>query len=230
MNPELQTRLRDEIKETLVASNGELTYDSVHGMVYLNMVAQGNVAIDNSQWWVPEDKIWFFRNATNVSSSTIPWQKMYKQRRIFFRTVRQFHYSSPYANHNTCFRYTTRSKGKYSFFFKFRDCLLNQILYLNLLELAESGQIWSRKIFSRKWRENCSLHIFIVWSRSSQLHRGTFRNIANESRFDQFSEKSFRYTDGKYTTSVGTGAEGYVHTVERRNCFECCERSSTISK
>lgn len=40
--PDLQTKLRDEIKETLVACNGELTYDNVQEMVYLNMVVQGN--------------------------------------------------------------------------------------------------------------------------------------------------------------------------------------------
>lgn len=39
--PEMQTRLREEIRETLKASKGELNYDNVHGMVYLNMVVQG---------------------------------------------------------------------------------------------------------------------------------------------------------------------------------------------
>lgn len=39
--PQLQTRLRQEIKETLQKSNGELTYDNVNGMVYLNMIVLG---------------------------------------------------------------------------------------------------------------------------------------------------------------------------------------------
>lgn len=39
--PDIQKRLREEIKETLKASNGELNYDNVHGMVYLNMIVQG---------------------------------------------------------------------------------------------------------------------------------------------------------------------------------------------
>lgn len=37
----LQFKLRQEIKETLQKSNGELTYDNVQGMVYLNMIVQG---------------------------------------------------------------------------------------------------------------------------------------------------------------------------------------------
>lgn len=43
--PHLQTKLREEIKETLLASNGELTYDNVHGMTYLNMIVQGETRI-----------------------------------------------------------------------------------------------------------------------------------------------------------------------------------------
>ncbi len=41
--PDLQTKLREEIKEILLTSNGELTYDNLHEMVYLSMVVQGNI-------------------------------------------------------------------------------------------------------------------------------------------------------------------------------------------
>ncbi|KAJ6633076.1 putative cytochrome P450 6g2 [Pseudolycoriella hygida] len=38
--PEMQKRLREEIKETLRESKGEITFENVHGMVYLNMIVQ----------------------------------------------------------------------------------------------------------------------------------------------------------------------------------------------
>lgn len=41
MQPDLQAKLRQEIKKTLLASDGELTYENVNEMVYLNMVVQG---------------------------------------------------------------------------------------------------------------------------------------------------------------------------------------------
>lgn len=40
-HPDIQTKLRKEIKKTLLTSNGELSYDNVNDMVYLNMVFQG---------------------------------------------------------------------------------------------------------------------------------------------------------------------------------------------
>lgn len=43
LQPDLQRKLRLEIKESLLASNGVLTYDNVNEMVYLNMVVQGMV-------------------------------------------------------------------------------------------------------------------------------------------------------------------------------------------
>ncbi len=42
-HPDIQRKIKDEIKETLLASNGELTYDNVNEMVYLDMVVQGNI-------------------------------------------------------------------------------------------------------------------------------------------------------------------------------------------
>lgn len=39
-HPDIQKRLRQEIKETLLTSKGEITYDVVQNMVYLNMVVQ----------------------------------------------------------------------------------------------------------------------------------------------------------------------------------------------
>lgn len=41
--PEIQKRLRAEIKEALIKSNGNLSYEDVQNMEYLNMVVQGNV-------------------------------------------------------------------------------------------------------------------------------------------------------------------------------------------
>ncbi|KAJ6641325.1 putative cytochrome P450 6g2 [Pseudolycoriella hygida] len=38
--PDIQKRLREEIRETLQESKNELTYDNVNGMVYLNMIVQ----------------------------------------------------------------------------------------------------------------------------------------------------------------------------------------------
>ncbi|XP_055385920.1 cytochrome P450 6g1-like isoform X1 [Condylostylus longicornis] len=40
LNPEIQDRLRLEIKNVLEKSNGKLTYDLIHNMEYLNMVVQ----------------------------------------------------------------------------------------------------------------------------------------------------------------------------------------------
>lgn len=40
-HPDAQTKLREEIKNTLLTSNGELTYDNVNDMVYLHMILQG---------------------------------------------------------------------------------------------------------------------------------------------------------------------------------------------
>lgn len=36
--PDIQSRLREEIRQTLLASGGELTFDAINGMEYLNMV------------------------------------------------------------------------------------------------------------------------------------------------------------------------------------------------
>lgn len=38
--PEIQTRLRDEIKDGLEGNGGKLTYDLLHSLSYLNMVVQ----------------------------------------------------------------------------------------------------------------------------------------------------------------------------------------------
>lgn len=67
--PELQKKLRQEIKETLQTSNGEITYDNVLGMVYLNMVVQGTMK------WIAKSSLitlqfFFFRNFTTVSTVT----------------------------------------------------------------------------------------------------------------------------------------------------------------
>lgn len=51
LQPVIQTKLREEIKETLLASNGEITYDNVNGMVYLNMIVQGNMFNISFQKW-----------------------------------------------------------------------------------------------------------------------------------------------------------------------------------
>jgi cytochrome P450 family 9 len=41
MNPDIQSRLQDEIDQTLKEYGGTLTYEGVHGMKYLDMVVSG---------------------------------------------------------------------------------------------------------------------------------------------------------------------------------------------
>lgn len=41
MQPDIQKRLRQEIKETLAKLNGVLTYEAVQEMTYINMVISG---------------------------------------------------------------------------------------------------------------------------------------------------------------------------------------------
>jgi cytochrome P450 family 9 len=40
-NPDIQSRLQDEIDQTLKEDGGKLTYEAVHGMKYLDMVVSG---------------------------------------------------------------------------------------------------------------------------------------------------------------------------------------------
>lgn len=41
MNPEIQVKLREKIKQTLDANNGKLEYDTLKDMKYLDMVING---------------------------------------------------------------------------------------------------------------------------------------------------------------------------------------------
>jgi cytochrome P450 len=41
MNPDIQSRLQDEIDETLKEDGGKLTYEALHGIKYLDMVVSG---------------------------------------------------------------------------------------------------------------------------------------------------------------------------------------------
>lgn len=41
MNPEIQTKLRKNIKQTLDANDGKLAYDTLKDMKYLDMVING---------------------------------------------------------------------------------------------------------------------------------------------------------------------------------------------
>jgi hypothetical protein len=41
LHPDLQSRLREEIMQVTDKHQGELTYDSIHEMTYLNMVVSG---------------------------------------------------------------------------------------------------------------------------------------------------------------------------------------------
>lgn len=41
--PNIQKRLRQEIKDALTKSKGELTYDIVHDMEYLHMIVSGKL-------------------------------------------------------------------------------------------------------------------------------------------------------------------------------------------
>jgi cytochrome P450 family 9 len=41
MNPDIQSRLQDEIDQTLKEGGGTFTYEGVHGMKYLDMVVSG---------------------------------------------------------------------------------------------------------------------------------------------------------------------------------------------
>ena len=41
MNPDMQEKLRAEIKNTLAKTNGEITYDAVFGMDYLGRFIDG---------------------------------------------------------------------------------------------------------------------------------------------------------------------------------------------
>lgn len=43
LNLEIQEKLRNEIHETLKKHNGQLSYDIINEMKYLNMVLQGNL-------------------------------------------------------------------------------------------------------------------------------------------------------------------------------------------
>jgi hypothetical protein len=40
-HPDIQSRLQDEIDQTLKEDGGKLTYEAVHGMKYLDMVVSG---------------------------------------------------------------------------------------------------------------------------------------------------------------------------------------------
>lgn len=71
---DLQTKLRTEIKNTLQASKGELTYDDVNGMVYLNMVVQGKLELYKQR---TAGKFDTFRDASDVPAFAILGQKMY---------------------------------------------------------------------------------------------------------------------------------------------------------
>jgi hypothetical protein len=41
VHPDVQTRLQEEIDETLKEHDGKFTYEMVHGMKYLDMVVSG---------------------------------------------------------------------------------------------------------------------------------------------------------------------------------------------
>jgi cytochrome P450 family 9 len=43
MHPDVQSRLQEEIDMTLNKDGGNLTYEAVHGMKYLDMVVSGMV-------------------------------------------------------------------------------------------------------------------------------------------------------------------------------------------
>jgi cytochrome P450 len=43
MHPDIQSQLQDEIDETLKEGEGNLTYEAVHSMKYLDMVVSGMV-------------------------------------------------------------------------------------------------------------------------------------------------------------------------------------------
>jgi cytochrome P450 len=41
LHPDIQSRLQDEVDQTLKENGGKLTYEAVHGMKYLDMVVSG---------------------------------------------------------------------------------------------------------------------------------------------------------------------------------------------
>lgn len=66
----MQDRIRAEIKKSLEASNGELTYDSVLDMQYLGMVLAGEFV--PLQLYCLVFKKGFCRGSSNVPASPLP--------------------------------------------------------------------------------------------------------------------------------------------------------------
>jgi hypothetical protein len=49
-NLEVQEKLRQEIIDKIKSSNGEITYENLHEMPYLNQVMNGNLALLKLEW------------------------------------------------------------------------------------------------------------------------------------------------------------------------------------
>jgi cytochrome P450 family 6 len=49
LHPDIQSRLREEIKQVLGKHHGQLTYEGIHEMSYLDMVVSGE---NNNAWYI----------------------------------------------------------------------------------------------------------------------------------------------------------------------------------
>jgi cytochrome P450 family 9 len=58
VHPDVQSRLQEEIDMTLDKDGGNLTYEAVHGMKYLDMVVSGMVQQSGALLYLSKKRDW----------------------------------------------------------------------------------------------------------------------------------------------------------------------------
>lgn len=78
-NPDIQEKLRQEILEKLKDTDGELTYEMLHEMTYLNQIINGNILLNNNK----------YKNSLNTLNCYIETLRMYTQGIMVLRKAKE---------------------------------------------------------------------------------------------------------------------------------------------